>query len=57
MSIYNPPLNINSVFNTTDYTTTNSSSVSQSDADSKYLKKLETLFQPPIQQHLIIRLV
>ena len=40
MSIYNPPLHINSVFNTTDYTTTNSSSVSQSDADSKYLKKV-----------------
>lgn len=40
MSIYNPPLHINSVFNTTDYDSTNSSSVSQSDADSKYLKKV-----------------
>ena len=40
MATYNPPLHFNSVFNTTDYTTTNSSSVSQSDADSKYLKKV-----------------
>ena len=40
MATYNPPLNINSVFNTTDYPSTNSSSVSQSDADSKYLKKV-----------------
>lgn len=42
MSIYNPPLHINDVFNTTDYNSTNSSSVSQSNADATYLKKVGT---------------
>ena len=40
MSVYNPPLHINDVFNTTDYNSTNSSSLSQSNANASYLQKV-----------------